>query len=682
MKATLDAIPDLVWLKDANGTYLSCNPQFERYVGAPEAQIVGRTDYDLVDRKLADSFRESDRTAMACDQPQANEKWLTFAETGYRGLFETIKTPMRDNRGNVIGVLGIARDVTARKRAERAARMSRTRLRVTMDATQIGIWDWDLKRDRWYASSIYFTQLGYKQTVPDRAAWLERVHPDDRPKVRAAIDSAMPGSTDSYGYEARIRHADGTYRWMSVRGKVVQRDSRGAGIRMLGVRMDINEQKRAEEKLRHLAHFDSLTGLPNRTLLNDRMTDAIAIAARTHEPLAVLALGVDKFKNVNDTFGRGIGDELLIEFAKRMKSLVRAEDTVARIGGDEFIIVLPGADANSAAHTARQLLESLSNRYRTGQLELVVTPSIGIAMYPSDAQDFDALLKCADTAMHLAKNDGRNHYLFFTVEMQISSARNLLLENALRGAIERSELRLHYQPQVSLVDGRITGAEALLRWGHSDLGNVSPAEFIPIAEDSGQILQLGAWVLRSAATQLRAWIDCGLEPLTLAVNLSSVQFRHPNLPQLISEILREAQLPPQYLELELTEGVAMGDPVGAIETMNKLHQLGIRTSIDDFGTGYSSLNYLKRFRASKLKIDQSFTGGVTTDPEDQGIVRAIINLAGSLGLQTVAEGVETAGQVAFLQAHGCQEAQGYYFSEPLPADRFEALVRDTTRHSA
>jgi len=222
-------------------------------------QIVGRTDYDLVDRKSADSFRENDRMAMAADKPRANEEWLTFAETGYRGLFETIKTPMRDNKGNVIGVLGIARDVTARKRAERAAKMSRTRLRVTMDATQIGIWDWDLKRDRWYASSIYFTQLGYKQTVPDRAAWLERVHPDDLAKVRAAIDSAMPGSTDSYGYEARIRHADGTYRWMSIRGKVVQRDSRGAGIRMLGVRMDINEQKRAEEKLRHLAHFDALS---------------------------------------------------------------------------------------------------------------------------------------------------------------------------------------------------------------------------------------------------------------------------------------------------------------------------------------------------------------------------------------------------------------------------------------
>jgi diguanylate cyclase (GGDEF)-like protein/PAS domain S-box-containing protein len=571
----------------------------------------------------------------------------------------------------------------ARKRAEKAAKLSKTRLSVTLNATQIGIWDWDIRHDRWYASRIYFTHLGYtpESGPPDRNVWLERVHPEDLPKVRRAIDATLPGHADTYEYDARIRHADGSYRWMSIRGKVVKRDARGLATRMLGIRMDITEQKEAEERARRLAHFDALTGLPNRTLLNDRMTYAIAMAARKQEPLAVLALDIDKFKNVNDTFGHSIGDELLIEFAKRMKSLAREDDTVARIGGDEFIMVLPGADANRAAHVAQQLLESLSSHYRSGQLELVVTPSIGIAMYPSDGSDVDALLKCADTAMHLAKNDGRNHYVFFTVEMQIRSARILLLENALRRAIERSELQLHYQPQVSLKDGRISGAEALLRWEHPDLGKVSPAEFIPIAEDSGQILQIGAWVLRSAVTQLRVWLDCGLEPLTLAVNLSSVQFRHPNLPELISQILQEAKLPPHYLELELTERVAMGDPLSAIAIMNKLHQLGIRMSIDDFGTGYSSLNYLKRFRAHKLKIDQSFTAGVTADSEDRGIICAIINLAGSLGLQTVAEGVETAGQLAFLKAQGCQEAQGYYFSEPLPADRFEALARDTARHS-
>ena len=620
---------------------------------------------------------------MLSDTPLAVEEWLTFADTGYRGLFEAIKAPMRNNKGELLGVLGIARDITARKRAEKIAKTSKTRLSVTLEATQVAIWDWNIKRDRWRASRIYFTQLGYppESGPPDRNVWLERVHPDDLARVKSSIDAVLTKNASAYEYQARIRHADGSYRWISVRGKVVKRDSRGLATRMLGVRIDITEQKKAEERIQRLAHFDALTELPNRTLLNDRMTYAIAMAARKQEPLAVLVLDIDKFKNVNDTFGQSIGDELLIEFARRMKSLAREDDTVARIGGDEFIMVLPGADANRAAHMAQQLLATLSSQYRTGQLELVVTHSIGIAMYPSDGTDFDALLKNADTAMHRAKNDGRNHYVFFTAEMQIKSARNLLLENALRRAIERSELCLHYQPQVSLADGHISGVEALLRWHNPDLGPVPPAEFIPIAEDSGQILQIGAWVLRTAAAQLRTWLDGGLAPLTMAVNLSSVQFRHPNLPELIRQILEAARLPPHYLELELTERVAMGDPLGAITIMNKLHQLGIRMSIDDFGTGYSSLNYLKRFQACTLKIDQSFIGGVTADSEDRGIVRAIISLAGSLGLETIAEGVETAGQLAFLRAQGCKQAQGYYFSEPLPAEQFEALVRDTARQS-
>jgi EAL domain-containing protein (putative c-di-GMP-specific phosphodiesterase class I) len=277
--------------------------------------------------------------------------------------------------------------------------------------------------------------------------------------------------------------------------------------------------------------------------------------------------------------------------------------------------------------------------------------------------------------MYRAKHDGRNNYRFFTSEMQTHSARTLQLENALRHALERDQLRLHYQPQVSLQDGRIIGAEALLRWQHPELGMVSPAEFIPIAEVSGQILQIGEWVLRSATRQLKSWMNSGLEPMIIAVNLSAVQFRHAHLPELITQILDEVKLPPQYLELELTEGVAVDDPLGAIAVMNNLHERGIRMSIDDFGTGYSSLSYLKRFKVYKLKIDQSFVRDIIEDPEDKAIVAAIISLAGSLGLQTIAEGVETEGQLAFLREKGCNEVQGYYFSKPLPAEQFETFVR-------
>ena len=680
LKATLDAIPDLVWLKDVDGKFLSCNPQLERYFGASEAEIVGRTDYDFVDRQMADLFRENDRKALEVNRSRANEEWLTFATDGYRGLFETVKTPMWDRTGQLIGVLGIARDITARYRAEKAAKISKTRLRVALDATQIAIWEWDIKRDRWYASRVYYTGLGYTPE-PGRGnteVWMERVHPEDSAMVRATIEAVLRGDSEVYEYEARLRHRDGSYRWTSARGKATARDAQGRATRMLGVRWDITEKKRAEERVEHLAHYDTLTGLPNRVLLSERMSDAIALALATRETLAILVLDVDKFKSVNDTFGHAIGDELLLEVAKRIQSLAREEDLVACIGGDTFVMVLPAAKTGQAARTAQRLLDSMSTPFWARQLEFVVTPSIGIALCPTHGVDFDALLKCADVAMHRAKRHGRNHYVFFSEDMQVRSARNLVIENTLQHAIDRGELYLHYQPQVSLADGRITGAEALLRWTNPDLGTVSPAEFIPITEDSGQILQIGTWVLRSATAQLRDWLAAGLEPFTLAINLSLVQFRHPNLPGLIRKILRETNLEPNYLELELTERVAMDDPAGAITIMNELHELGVRISIDDFGTGYSSLNYLKRFRAYKLKIDQSFVRGLDGDPEDQAIVKAIIDLAGSLGMETIAEGVETAAQAAFLQSHGCQKAQGFHFSPPLPAEEFAALARDPT----
>ncbi len=682
LKVLLDAIPDPVWLKDTHGVYLSCNSQFERLYNAPEADIIGRTDYDFVDAELADSFRENDRKAMEVDKPRANEEWLTFARDGYRGVFETIKAPMRSPDGKVMGVVGIARDITARYRAEKAAKLTKARLSVALQATQVAIWDWDIKHDRWYASREYYTGLGYPPETGrgDRGVWLERVHPDDRSHVSAAIEAARTGASERYEYEARLRCADGTYRWMSVRGKTVERDRDGRASRMLGVRIDITERKAAEESIQRLAHYDTLTGLPNRTLLNERTAEMISRAQSKPDSLAVMVADIDKFKNINDTFGQTIGDELLVEVAKRIKALAREEDVVARVGDDTFVLVLSGAKTAQATRMAQRLLDSLSTPFRIRELELVVTPTLGIALFPTHGRDFDALIKCADTALHRAKHSGRNHYMFFTAEMQVRSGRNLMLELALRHAIERGELQLHYQPQVSLSDGRLIGAEALLRWRHPDLGSVSPAEFIPIIEDSGQILQIGTWVLRTAAKQLRDWLAAGITPFSLAVNISSAQFRHPNLSGLIGKILQETRLEPRYLELELTERVAMDDPLGAIAIMNELHELGVRISIDDFGTGYSSLSYLKRFRAHKLKIDQSFVRDLADDADDQAIVTAIIQLARSLGVDTLAEGVETDSQLAFLQRHGCQGAQGFYFSTPVPAEEFEVFVREHRVH--
>jgi diguanylate cyclase (GGDEF)-like protein/PAS domain S-box-containing protein len=441
--------------------------------------------------------------------------------------------------------------------------------------------------------------------------------------------------------------------------------------------LKIAEQQAAEARAQRLAMFDGLTGLPNRHLLADRASQAMDIARRGDEPLAVLFLDLDHFKNVNDSLGHRVGDTLLVQLAARLRGAVREQDTVARTGGDEFVLVLPLTDIAGAAHLATKLMALASAPFQVDQQELTVTPSMGIAMFPTDGDDFDTLFKCADAAMYRAKRDGRNAYRFFTSEMQAQSARALQLENALRRALERQQLSLHYQPQLALeADGeaRIVGAEALLRWQHPELGWVSPAEFIPIAEATGLILPIGEWVLREALSQLSRWDDAGLPELTMAVNLSAVQFRHDGLPELVGRLLAELGMAPGRLELELTEGAAMDNPAVAITVMNELHARGVRLSIDDFGTGYSSLSYLKKFRVSKLKIDQSFVRDLTEDAEDRAIVDAVIRMAGALGLETLAEGVETEGQLAFLRRQGCQAVQGYLFSRPLPAATFVEFV--------
>ena len=470
------------------------------------------------------------------------------------------------------------------------------------------------------------------------------------------------------------RRKDGSLypEWLSIS---VLRDRSGAVMNYVAIATDISRRKEDELKIRMLADFDPLTGLPNRRLLQDRIDTALSQAQRQGEALALMFLDLDRFKNVNDSLGHHAGDELLTQVAQRLKSVLREQDTVCRVGGDEFVLLCTSTDAAGAAHVANKLLEITEQRYLVEQQELVITFSIGIALYPDDGDSFEKLSMSADTAMYRAKQAGRNAYRFFTAEMQLESSRQLELENGLRRALDLQQLYLVYQPQVSLSGGHVLGLEALLRWRHPTLGQVSPLEFIPVAEESGLILSIGEWVLRTATHQLRAWVDAGLPPLQLAVNLSAVQFRHPNLPDLVTQVLAEAGLEPHCLELELTESVAMNDPPGAIAIMNKLHQRGVRMSIDDFGTGYSSLSYLKRFKVYKLKIDQSFVRDISDDPDDKAIVVAVIALARSLGFQTIAEGVETQDQLDFLRHQGCDEVQGYFYSQPLQADALEAFVR-------
>ncbi|WP_342129152.1 EAL domain-containing protein [Hydrogenophaga sp. OTU3427] len=481
-------------------------------------------------------------------------------------------------------------------------------------------------------------------------------------------------TTGQWQGEVWNRRKDGQVypEWLSITRVL---DDEGLTRHYIAIFSDTSQRKAHEAQIRSLAHFDPLTGLANRTLLKDRVDHDLSQAKRNREPLTLMFLDLDHFKNINDSLGHHIGDLLLEEVARRITAVVREQDTVARLGGDEFVAVLPSTGAHDATHIARRLLEHISQPYQLEQHELNITPSIGLALYPEDGADYQTLYRCADTAMYRAKQQGRNGYSFFTAEMQASSIRTLQLDNALRRALEREQLSLHYQPQVSLDTGQVIGVEALLRWNHPEWGPVSPAEFVPVAESSGQILQIGEWVLRNACRQLKAWRDAGLPAMVMAVNLSAVQFRLPRLPELVMDILDEAQLPPDCLELELTESVAMHDPQGAVATMNRLHDKGILMSVDDFGTGYSSLSYLKRFRVYKLKIDMSFVRDMCVDPEDALIVGAIINLAQSLGLKTIAEGVETDEQLAQLRQGGCSEVQGYRIARPMPADRFEAWLR-------
>jgi diguanylate cyclase (GGDEF)-like protein len=433
-------------------------------------------------------------------------------------------------------------------------------------------------------------------------------------------------------------------------------------------------QQESAAMIEHLANYDPLTGLPNRVLLRDRVQQAIASANRVGQALALIFLDLDHFKAINDSLGHSIGDDLLRGVAKRLLGEVREQDTVSRWGGDEFVLLLPDCTAEGATRVAEKLLASFAAPYQAEKHMLNSTPSIGIALYPADGKDFESLAKAADAAMYRAKHDGRNTFRFFTTAMQALSQRFLELESALRSALKNDEFFLHYQPQFAIEDGRLTGAEALVRWQHPTLGLISPGEFIIVAELSGQILQLGTWVMRQATRQAKAWQDEGLPPISMAVNLSAAQFRQTNLVQQTTKILSETGLDARYLELELTESLAMEDPHAAIKIVDALQATGIAIAIDDFGTGYSSLSYLKRFHISKLKIDQSFVRDIPSDPNDCAIVDAIITMAQSMGFSTIAEGVETAEQLAFLRQHGCHEVQGYYFSKPLPADEFKDFV--------
>jgi diguanylate cyclase (GGDEF)-like protein/PAS domain S-box-containing protein len=576
--------------------------------------------------------------------------------------------------------LGQTFDKMARKIAADIVELkeSKERFELAVSGTNDGIWDWNILTDRADFSPHFKEMLGFggndKQFAPSIWSWKERIHPDDREHVLTKLEDYLRSSGQFFTSDHRIKTKNDQYIWGLLRGKVL-RDEKGWPVRMAGSLTNISEHKRQEASMHHQALHDALTGLPNRVLLDDRLEHAILLAHHQNEPLAVVMMDMDRFKDVNDTLGHQIGDVLLKQIAARLQTTLSETDTVARFGGDEFSILLSGMNREGAAAAVDRAVQKLKPPFTIDNHHLNIEASFGIALYPEHGSDGNTLIKRADVAMYAAKQ-ARSGYAVYDPTRDQNSPRRLALMGELRNAIEYNKLLLHYQPKVDLSSGLVCGVEALVRWEHPERGLVSPDDFIPLAEQSGMIDALTERVLDAGLRQQHDWARAGVK-LVLAVNLSARNLQNLQLPDKIAALLRTWAVRPEWLELEITESAIMADPTCALKILTALHAMGIRLTIDDYGTGYSSLAYLRRLPVNELKIDRSFVKNMTHDESNAMIVRSTIDLGHNLGLRVVAEGVESLGILELLRELGCNAAQGYYLSKPLPADELEHHFRRT-----
>ncbi|MEO8103150.1 MAG: EAL domain-containing protein [Betaproteobacteria bacterium] len=604
------------------------------------------------------------RVAKHLDPDEGDYEWLLGDDTWLL---------VSDRKTADGGVIGFRLDITARKQAEEKLAQSEQRLTGLLEMSSDWYWEQD--------ESFHFRHISGGLS---RSAGIDPTQRYGHPRWDIAYLGISNEQMDEHRRQVEAHESfrdfqyafalpDGKILWVSVSGDP-QFDSAGQFKGYRGVGSDITEKKRSEAQIRELAEFDFLTGLPNRLLLATRFDFATRQAQRHGGGLALLFIDLDHFKNINDSLGHHVGDQILAETANRLTAATRATDTVARHGGDEFIVMLAGTtEAAALARLAEKMVETLSQPYMVAGRDLIITPSIGIAIWPEDGEDLNSLVKNADLAMYHSKAQGRNQFSFFRAEMNDKVTERLAVESALRRALQRKEFTLAYQPIFHLPECKLIGVEALLRWNSESLGSVSPSRFIPIAEDTGLIVGIGEWVIREACAQLRRWRDAGLDRFPVTVNVSAMQFRTRHLVDVLLAATREFQLTPADVEIELTETGLVSQGDRALGTLDELGKQGFRLVIDDFGTGYSNLAYLKRFDIAKLKIDQSFVRNITTDSDDAAIARGIIGLARSLGLRVVAEGVEHDAQLEYLIRYGCVEAQGYLFSEPLSPLVFQEM---------
>jgi diguanylate cyclase (GGDEF)-like protein/PAS domain S-box-containing protein len=557
-----------------------------------------------------------------------------------------------------------------RQRAAEALRESEERYALAVRGANDGLWDWDLKTDVVYYSPRWKAMLGYRENEigDSKEEWLGRVHSADRLELEASIRAHLTGDMPHFENEHRILHRDGSYRWVLCRGLAI-RNAAGRPCRMAGSQADISDRKRAESDLQYSAFHDVLTGLPNRALFVDRLQHALESGSRHQSrTFAVLFLDLDRFKVVNDSLGHYIGDQLLSAVARRIESCLRPGDTVARLGGDEFAILLEDVDGSAGAiRVAERVQLQFAKPFPLEGHEVFTTGSIGIALSRSGSQRPEDLLRDADTAMYRAKSLGRARYSLFDADMHAYATQVLRIETDLRRALERGEFRIYYQPVISLKDGRIAAFEALLRWEHPERGLLYPADFIAVAEETGLLTDIDRWVVAQACRQLRVWQQSfpRVPPVALSINLSGKQFSRPELTDYMRQVLRETEVETGSVCLEITESTIMEYSESVTKTISGLRDLGVQVCLDDFGTGYSSLSYLCRFPADAVKIDRSFVAHMTSQKNNVEVVKAIVTLAKTLGMDVVAEGVETKEQLAQLVALDCDCAQGYLFAAPL-----------------